>query len=72
MSHRYQTQAVAAAAMPRNVQKGNLTHCVDLETGLSLCKRVKPASLLDDVCATDPNAAPTCEVCARRDPRKEF
>lgn len=47
-----------------------LTHTVNLDTDQPLCKRVKATSLLDDTCATDPNAAPTCPTCAKRDPRR--
>ena len=46
-----------------------LTHSYDTTTGSPLCKRVKAEHLLYDPYSTDEDAAPTCPVCAKRDPR---
>jgi hypothetical protein len=62
------TRAVAAASYAKLATFHN--HAVDTSTGLPLCKRVKPASILDDCYAVDDENAPaTCPVCAKRDPR---
>jgi hypothetical protein len=64
------TRAVAGAAYRASDIRSCLTHAVDQGTGLPLCKRVKAENLLDDMYATNEDAAPTCPGCAKRDPRK--
>ncbi len=63
------TRCVAGAAYKASDIRSTLTHAVDQETGLPLCKRVKAENLLDDDYATDPNAKATCPHCAKKDPR---
>lgn len=68
---RYVTRAVAAAAYPANHEGRSLTHTLDQKGQRVLCGRVKRWSLLDDSCATDENAPPTCPTCRQRDPRAQ-
>lgn len=49
--------------------KGTLTHACDVDTLKPLCGKVKASSILDDLCATDPDAPATCPACAKKDPR---
>lgn len=68
------TSDVAAGGKGHRVYRAGydgpfLTHSYDTDTGNPLCKRVKPEHLLCDPCSTDEDAAPTCPVCAKRDPR---
>lgn len=68
MAERYETRAVAGAAYVHFKDEPK-THTYDRETDAALCKRPKPKNLLDDTKATDPQGAPTCSLCLRRDPR---
>lgn len=63
----YQTRSVLAAARLNKRNGQNLTHTVDAATETPLCS-VKPESIAD-VHGSDPDAAPTCPTCLRRDPR---
>lgn len=64
------SEVAGAAQTKKNLDDGNfLTHSYDVATGNPLCKRVKADHLLCDPFATDENAAPTCPVCLKRDPR---
>lgn len=64
------TRCVAGAAYKASDIRSTLTHAVDDATGLPLCKRVKADNLLDDDFATNPDAAPTCPHCLKKDPRQ--
>ena len=68
MTHLH-TRAVAGA-LYSHLQQGRqfLTHAVltDGRGETVLCRRVQLAHLLDDTCATDPHAPPTCPVCLTR------
>lgn len=59
----YVTRAVAGAKTPTTGTP--LTHAVSRVSGLPLCTKVKPESILDDALATDENAPPTCPACVR-------
>jgi hypothetical protein len=61
------TRACAGAAYAR-LGPRTRTHAVNTLTGSPLC-RVKRESIIDDECATDENAPPTCPTCNRKDPR---
>lgn len=66
---KFETRAVAASVYGKlNATDTMLTHSVELTDGAErvLCNRVKLEHLLDDIHATDPNAAPTCKHCARK------
>lgn len=65
---RFETREVLAAAYRENAPATMLSHTVDAETEIPLCRRVKAASIADSS-AGDINAAPTCPVCRRRDAR---
>lgn len=65
------TFEVAGAAYTRKQLEAGafLTHSHDSETDRPLCKRVKAEHVLVDGCYEGQDAAPTCPVCAKRDPR---
>ena len=65
----HETRAVLAGAYLTRSRAG-LTHTIDLRHSapLVLCRRVAVDSLADPY-AQDRNAAPTCPVCLRKDPR---
>lgn len=72
---RYQTRAVLAGAYRGRDRDGSprdrhlLTHVLNTDTGLVLCRGVYSKSLADEE-ADDVAATPTCTVCARKDPRR--
>lgn len=60
-----------AAYLPGDKRAAFLTHSVD-ESGEPLCRRVKAASLIDDMSWDGEGStarAPTCPLCLKRDPR---
>lgn len=64
------TRAVAASAYRITDDRACLTHAVDEDTLRPLCRKVKPASILDDTEATDGDELPTCPACLVKDPRR--
>ena len=70
----YVTDAVASAACGPRARQAWARHTHTIETAEDgaervICGRVKLESMLQDACATDPDARPTCPTCAARDPR---
>lgn len=67
----FETREVLAGAYRESNPKSFLTHTVDVATEKPICSRVKPDHIADagSLTPAERAAAPTCPVCARRDPR---
>ena len=71
MERRYETRALYATAYTAQNQDKAQTHTVLVigEDFNIICRRAKTSSVMDDTCATNPDAQPTCPDCLKRDPR---